>query len=143
MARAQFRTWTLYSIRTLLAAYVIGWVPIFGSLEARAQESGLASIEGYVFDARTLRPVRGVRVTLQISSGSGTYGEGTVTDVNGFYSTTAFPPVTRPTVTSLFAICHTGKNDIRVDATMDRNQRSEIYQRNLYIKLPKGVPSCR
>ena len=117
-------------------------VSSFGPANAVAQEAQLATIEGYAFDQESLRPLKNVRLFLNITEGSNGYGTGAVTDENGFY-TLSFEPRQEITSIDFYGSC-VGRSFGSVTKHMPVYvpSRPIVYQRNLYLKPPKGSSRC-
>jgi hypothetical protein len=109
---------------------------------ASAQEAQLAAIEGYAFHQDTLKPLKNVRIFLNITEGSNGYGTGAVTDENGFYSV-SFEPKAEITALEFYGAC-VGKTTGSVQRSLSvyTPTRPIVYQRNLYLKPPRGSTRC-
>lgn len=110
--------------------------------EAAAQEAQLAVIEGYAFHEDTLKPLKNVRIELGIFEASSGFGVAAVTDDNGFYSV-SFEPTQDIQRVELRAGCF--GNTTGVNTTTSAiyvPTRPIIYQRNLYVKPPRGSTRC-
>lgn len=110
--------------------------------EARAQEAQLAVVEGYAFHEDTLKPLKNVRIELGIFEESSGSGVAAVTDDNGFYSV-SFEPTQNVQRVELRASClgrTTGANS--TSSAIYVPTRPIIYQRNVYVKPPRGSTRC-
>lgn len=116
---------------------------LIGASEAIAQVPTDFAIEGHVFNAKNGQPLPGVVVNYSatLPNGDGV-GVATPTDDNGFYYIEYGLPPDGVTV-EFFAVCRTKKRgDIRYDTRFYSVIRPEVYRRDFYITLPKGVSTC-
>ena len=108
-------------------------------------QSNYFTMEGYVFSAETLRPVENVTVRLYQTLVNGSYIETpTITDANGSFvvSTLANLDGVQLIVT---ATCRTARGKVGSQSLVRKNQAATpgaTYQKNLYIKLPRGISGC-
>jgi hypothetical protein len=111
--------------------------------QAEAQAPGSFAIEGHVFNAKNGRPLPGVIVSYAASLVNDIVISGaTPTDDNGFYEM-EFTPPTGATTLEFFAVCRTKRHgDVRYYGRFYSTPRLEVYRRDFYITLPRGVSTC-
>ena len=139
--------------RSILSLAFLVVLDILGfSGTATAQPADYATVEGYVFDARTLRPLRNVNIfwhepTDQIYGPGSSRGAYATTTINGFYSANLeYVGELQPSnvgFSTLTATCYTRRGDIQNSIYVAYPIRlTSPYQRNFYITLPRGVSKC-
>src|SRR5687768_2758395 len=98
---------------TVIIAWTLVTCAFNDSHIAHAQATAETAIEGYIFNAATLQPLRGAYVFISFSdpnSETGTSLRANV-DENGFYSQTFQMPAP-PVTLSLLAVCLTQKGKV-------------------------------
>jgi hypothetical protein len=110
--------------------------------DATAQLSGETAVEGYAFDAGSLRPLANVTVIVQEMYPDGVVASyGTTTDGNGFYS--AHFAAVAPLLNSFIqAFCSTRKGIVSSTISLYADLQAVTYQRNVYISLPSRQTAC-
>lgn len=112
-------------------------------IRVTAQDASLSAIEGHAFDAKNGRPLTNVIITYSaVLANSTIVGSSTATDGNGFYQLDFSPP---PDATSVefFATCRTKKRgDVRYNGQFYLSARTQVYRRDFYLSLPRGVSTC-
>ena len=122
-----------------VAALVVAWVsPAF------SQAVDAAAIEGYMFDRNTLRQLSNVIVSSQhtIDNANGMETIATTTDSNGFYGIPVngmFEGVRSDVLAECVLKRGVASSTISVDAVL----QPRVYQRNIYISLPRTDTRCR
>ena len=122
------------------------WFLGFASATAANAVDGEYVLEGYVFDNNTLQPLRNASVIVQAKRVTAadpveivtTY----LTDRNGFfYGSFDMPAAGGVTVV---ARCYSSGRltSAQSDLILPLNTQ-HAYSRNLYLKLPRGITSCR
>jgi hypothetical protein len=108
----------------------------------------MAVVDGYVFDANSLKPLPNVYVLFQEkideTSSRNTF---IATDVNGFYSVSAQYSDSMPPAAilshSLTATCSTTRGVIQNSIFLDSPLKTGVsYHRNFYLTLPKKATHC-
>jgi hypothetical protein len=132
--RAILQFITMISVTALFVAWVS---PAFS-------QAVDAAIEGYVFDRNTLRPLSNVVVAFRhtIDNANGMETIATTTDSNGFYSIPVngmFEGVRSDVLAECILKRGVASSTIGVDAVL----RPRVYQRNIYISLPRTDTRCR
>ena len=129
----------------LLMACTPAFVPDF----AHAQAVDTATFEGYVFDAKTLRPLSNVLVLFEETFADSTGRSVQMpTDVNGFFTLDlTYEGTTIPANVvslSLSATCYTRRGDVQNTILVARPVRTNgvPYRRNFYITLPRNISKC-
>ena len=116
---------------------------------AFGQADQIATFEGHVFEAKTLRPLNNVLVVFEETLTDGT-GRSTQmpTDVNGFYTLDmTYLGTTIPAnvvATRLSATCFTRRGDVQNTALVARPVRTNgvPYRRDFYVALPRNISRC-
>ena len=102
-------------------------------------------VEGYAFNGENLRPLENVTVRFFQTLANGSYIESpTVTDANGSYVLSGMANLDGVQLV-IMGSCRTSRGRVGSQSVV-RSDRGAIagatYQKNLYIKLPRGVSRC-
>jgi hypothetical protein len=127
-------------------------VSLFGafalSAPAHAQSANMTVVDGYVFDAGTLKPLANTYVLLhEVLDQATSRNVFIATDANGFYSVaTQFSDSMPPSSIlshSLTATCSTNKGMVQNSIYLDSPLKIDFaYHRNFYLTLPKKATRC-
>jgi hypothetical protein len=132
--------------RSLFAVAVLSFL-FLGSQSAQAQIVEHSFVEGHVFDAKTMRPLRGANVALVTfyDACPVSYG-GDTSDSGGLYRLGGSPDGdTQYSLNELIVQCTLRKSRKRVTYTTSFYiplVGGRIYQRDLYITIPDGDTGC-
>lgn len=111
---------------------------------AHAQDASLTVVEGYAFHSDTLKPLKNVRVSVvRTAADSGSDSVEGITDANGFY-TVAFDGSLAVQLQGQ-ALCSgepTRPRSTRTTFPLYAPARSTAYERNVYLKPPRGSTRC-
>jgi hypothetical protein len=113
------------------------------ALDAACQPVNAAEIEGYVFDRNTLRPLSNVTVLFihTLDDSGATLTSATTTDSSGFYSLDGGEWV--GVKGQILAECNLRRGSASSTIGMYAVLQPRIYQRNIYMSLPRTDSGCR
>lgn len=136
-ARTIVRTMSL-AILAMLCTLSPGSIP-----RCVAQPVDVAAFEGYIFDRETLKPLSNARVEIRLFlvENADRLILSTISDGNGYYALQV-PPIATSVRTEIEAKCLTRKGAVNSGGTGYAPLRAEVYQRNLYVTLPRRETQC-
>lgn len=132
---------TMIRISQLLMSAIVALTVLTST--ANAQDASAAAFEGHVFDAKTLRPLDNVWIQYEFTipgGGGSTYS--TLTNSNGFYQIDFQPPAQPIASVGFTAICRTRKGNVTAPGSVYDTLRTQVYRRDFYVTLPKGITKC-
>lgn len=120
--------------------YASTLVPMNGAYAQNASSSGF---EGYVFEAKSRRPLENAQVTYAFTTTGGLPGSSTVsTNESGFYQIERGLPNQQIAVVGLTAVCPNRRGTVMASETVYTDLRTKVYRRDFYITLPRGITKC-
>jgi hypothetical protein len=127
--------------RNLLEAFIASALATISYPALAIAQSSEATLEGYVFDAKTLRPLPNAVIQINFSIGATGSGITTTSDANGYYQ---IPLTTSPVYdsSSLIAFCSTKRGTASVATHFYDQIKAGIYERNFYLTLPRNQTHC-
>jgi hypothetical protein len=129
--------------RLLLVALAVTTEMMFVIQPAFSQDAANVAFEGHVFDTKTLRPLDNVYASFFASNNDGSGGGSSeLTDSNGFYQLEVIPTLQAADSKTLSVICRTRRGDVQVAARIYGVLRTEVYRRDFYLTLPRGISHC-
>lgn len=125
----------------IFACALVGLVSVSPSM-ALSQDSTFAAIEGHVFNAKTRQPLANVYASYTATTGGVGGGVSMVTNENGFYELEVQPSLQSGDTITFAVVCQTRRGNVQMFGKLYETLRTEIYRRDFYLTLPRGVSRC-
>lgn len=126
----------------ICACVIVGVLSLLSPATAFSQDSTFAAIEGHVFNAKTRQPLANVYASYEASTGGVGGGVSVLTDANGFYELEIQPSLQSGDTITFSIVCQTRRGNVQMFGKLYEPLRTEIYRRDFYLTLPKGVSRC-